>query len=418
MTSTERWASRLLRVSLGVGFAAGALGGTLLALRLAWAGAFLAVSPVDGFIAQINATVHAVIFGWLVPFALAAALRAAGTRVPRPAELPMAVIVYLAGLAAHLGGRIALAVGCAHGPATAVTLLGSAGEIGALLLMLPLLGRWAASTGAARAPLTIGALCAVLAAAGEGWHAWAVGHADGFVALVAAVSCWQPPLRYLEVHALALVLLVGLAQALLPPPMSARRQRRALGLILVATMIEMAAHIAYRLTHHHAFAGVLLLPWILLPIGAWLALAPWRWWRRPIDPAFAAAAACLFASLALQLGFRPYHVALGQPFSHHYFAAMSQPAVGFIILLVMALAPRLGIAPHRVAVHLVWSGLVLVVAGMIGLDWPQAAPWARVALAVGAVLEGSGLGWWTLTTLGRVSRDPPLSGRPDPASPR
>jgi hypothetical protein len=376
-----------------VALIAGAGGGLLLTLTIARAGSITGIADASWFITVINANVHALIMGWVGLIAIGVTYEVLPQCWQRPISLPgMAGPIFwllALGLIARVGGEL-MALRWPDG--LSLALAGSTAEIAATVLFAMQLGATVSGVRDYRkSMLVIGAIFFCLSALFDAWYTQriAVVRAD-FTELVRVVSTWQQILRILQVHGMALFLLLPLALYEFPGE-SQRNRFVTVVLTLFAVIAEIAFFLVYRLQGNHVFAALLLVPWIVLLAATTLLASPWRWWRRGAPGLLRAACAWLAFSLVMHLFLREYNVLLGAKFSHAYFAAMGQAtALGFVMQMLMALTTP---SPPRQFVALLNLGIALQVVALIGTDWHQA--WAYV-LGVAGIIQSGVLIWWIL----------------------
>jgi len=268
--------------------------------------------------------------------------------------------------------------------------------------------------------------CLVAQAFFDGWHTWRTQVAPTREALLAQVATFQAPLRDLQIHGLALCMILGVSQRFLPPFLGipATGPRRGwLGLWAIAAglLLESTLFVAFRITGDHRWAAGLYLGWLLLGAGTVAVVWPWRLWRAPRRNTRSAtfirlAYAWLALSLLMLLFLPAYQAAIGIPFSHAYYGAIRHAVtVGFVSqmivgvsTLVVPLTPRT--ATLRPTLVLLNLGCLLRVGLQIASDWTPAA--FRVIGASGA-LELTALLIWAAVLwrglLGRVPRPVELS---------
>ena len=104
------------------------------------------------------------------------------------------------------------------------------------------------------------------------WHAYKTMTAATQDQLLWYVATYQAPLRDLQIHGLALFMILGVCLRMLPGLFNAPRtpDRRAwwgLGLLTAAVLGESVLFVVYRWTGHHAWATMLILPWLMLAGG-------------------------------------------------------------------------------------------------------------------------------------------------------
>jgi hypothetical protein len=218
-----------------------------------------------------------------------------------------------------------------------------------------------------------------------------------------------------------------------------RRAWTAYGLLAAAVLLEVGLFLGYRATESRAFAGAMLAPWLLLPIGAWLLIGAWKPWRldaqRVATPERSlkfvrTAFIWLFVSFGLLLAMPAYLMAYDGPFSHAYHGAIRHAiTVGFVSLMIMGMGAKLvaefkGLDPHRLP--RLWGPFLLVNAGcllrvgvQIATDWiPIAFPF----IAISGALEWTGLAWWAAHLAAAMLRSrgyrPPAAYEVPRAAPR
>jgi len=249
--------------------------------------------------------------------------------------------------------------------------------------------------------------CFVAQALFDGWHTWRTMVAPSREALLAQVATFQAPLRDLQIHGLALCMILGVSQRFLPPFLgipetSARRGWLGLMAIAAGLLLESTLFVALRLTGDHRFAAGLYLGWILLAVGAVSVVWPWRLWRPPARNSRSAtfirlAYAWLGVSLLMLLFLPAYQAASGLPFSHAYYGAIRHAVtVGFVSqmivgvsTMVVSLTPRT--ATLRPTLVLLNLGCFLRVSLQISSDWTSSA---YPVIGVSGVLELIALLLW------------------------
>jgi hypothetical protein len=248
------------------------------------------------------------------------------------------------------------------------------------------------------------------------WHTYHTMAAGSFQELLWYVSTYQAPLRDMQVHGLALLMILGVSVRLLPalfdlPVISQRRAWTSLAALNVAVIAEIALFIAYRWTGNHAWAAVMWASWVLLAAGVATVVWPWRLWRRfPAPEArldrsakfIRAAYGWLAVSLAMLLLLPAHQAASGIPFSHAYYGAIRHAiTVGFISLMIMGVASKVvptlnGIDARTlprlwVPFALLNLGCFLRVSTQTLTDWH---PGFYGIIGLSGTLEVAGLAWW------------------------
>jgi len=244
------------------------------------------------------------------------------------------------------------------------------------------------------------------------WHTYTTMTAVTRDDLVWYVATYQAPLRDLQIHGLALFMILGVSMRKLPgiyglPAVPARRAALALALLTAAVAGEVAVFLAYRWTGLHAIAALLMVPWLMLAAGVALIALPWRLWRPTPTPDrtakfVRAAYGWLAVSLAMLLLLPAYQKLSGIPFSHAYYGATRHAiTVGFISLMIMGIAAKVvpmlnGVDARNLPA--LWGPFVLVNVGcalrvatqtLTDFDGRFFA-----VVGVSGTLEVAGLAWW------------------------
>ena len=271
------------------------------------------------------------------------------------------------------------------------------------------------------------------------WHMHRVMTAPTQEALINQIATWQAPLRDLQIHGLALFMILGVSLRMLPalyevPRIADRRAWIAFALLLAAVVGEAAVFVIYRLTGLHALAALLLLPWLMLAAGCALVALPWQFWRPLVQPDgttdrtakfIRIAWGWLAVSLVMLLLLPVYQLASGIPFSHAYYGAIRHAiTVGFVSLMIMGYAARVaptldGVDTRRlpalwIPFWLVNIGCFLRVSTQTLTDWHPAF---FAVIGISGTLEVTGLAVWGVH-LARImlrSRNP--STRADDTTP-
>jgi hypothetical protein len=245
-------------------------------------------------------------------------------------------------------------------------------------------------------------------------HTWYTMRAPSAEVLVWRVATYQAPLRDLQVHGLALFMILGVSLKMLPglfgvPRVADRRAWTALGVLLASVAAEAGIYLAYRFTGDHRVAAGLVAPWLGLLGGCAMVVLPWRPWRafpeRDRSTKFVRAAyGWLFVSLVMLLFMPAYLAALDLKFSHAYFGATRHAiTVGFVSLMILGFAskvvPTLNGVPGS-ALSSLWGPFVLVNLGCALRVTLQTLtdvwPGAFALVGISGTLEVIGLAWWGL----------------------
>lgn len=404
---------------------AGASWGAYLLWKIGLAGKFTGVS-----ILAVNAHGHAQIFGWVGLFVMGFSLQAfprfwhTRLAVPRLAAVTFAVM--LLGIVIRTAG---MAGGAAEW-AIPAAMAGGALEIAAILIFVAQLVVTFRRSGAALEPyigfVLVGMFWFIVQAVMSVWHTWATMTAASPGQLLWYVSTYQAPLRDLQVHGLALFMILGVSMRMLPallglPEIGPRRGWIALAMVTAAVVGECLVFVVYRWTQLHAVAALLMIPWLLLVAGIGLVVLPWKLWR-PLPTAEAradrigkfvrAAYAWLAASLLMLLMLPVYQWVSGIPFSHAYYGAIRHAiTVGFISLMIMGMAAKIvptlnGVDPRGLS--RLWGPFVLVNLGCFLRVTMQTLtdgyPMFFHLVGISGVLEVAGLAWWGVGLVGIMRR--------------
>jgi hypothetical protein len=425
---------RYFLAGIAVVLSAGASWGAWLLWTIGLNGSFRAVS-----VHAINAHGEAQIFGWvglfIMGFAYQAFPRIWQTTLAAPRLAVLAFGMMVAGLFVRTAG-ITAAEAWTH--AAPLALAGGLMQIAAIGLftgqLLVTFRRSGAAVEAYFGFVAAGLGWFMLSSVFSVWHSWHTMTAPSLDALIWSIATYQAPLRDLQIHGLALFMILGVSLRMLPaihglPRVPERRAWWALGSLTAAVMGETVVFLAYRWTGNHFIAAGLVPAWAIMMLAVLLMILPWRLWRPMPEPGrtgkfVRAAYAWLPLSLLMLLLMPFYHRLVGVGFSHAYFGATRHAiTVGFISLMIMGMAAKVvptlnGVDPQtlgnlRGPFLLVNLGCMLRVATQIATDW---TPVAYPVIGLSGLLEVTGLAWWGLG-LAQVMRRGKLAapGAPRPA---
>jgi hypothetical protein len=416
----------------------GAAWGAWLLLRIGLRGSFTAAG-----LHEVNAHGHAQIFGWVGLFVMGFAYQA----FPRfkHADLAHPRLAY-ASLWLMLAGLVARCVceplidsaAWAWAPAQA----GSVLELAAVTLFAwVVLATWRRCG----KPLAfydwyiLSALAwFVIQAIYEGVYLAATVAAADHDALLGLVSTWQGPLREIQIHGFALLMILGVSQRLfhhfygLPAP-NPRVSAYALVCLNVAVVGEVVG-LVLRGTAGRGWAALWYASVLLLAVSVVWLVRGWRLFSRPAETDrslkfLRAAYAWLFVSLAMLVLLPAYLAATGLTFSHAYYGAVRHAiTVGFVSLMIVGVAakvvPTLGGVDVR-ALSPLWAPFLLVNAGcalrVVGQTLTDVLPASFPVTGVSGLLEVAGLALWGLhlwaIMAGRARMRPSAEGGSEPATP-
>jgi len=430
---------------IGIALSLGAVWGAYLLLKIALSGSFTAVG-----IHPVNAHGHAQIFGWVGLFVMGFAYhmfpRFKGTRLAWPRVARATLGLMLAGIVLRSGGEAFLDQW--HGLFYAA-LLGGVLEVVAVVIFGAILVRTMVCAGkgleAYEAYILTALFWFLVQAVYTTVHFAALALAPTESARLAQIALWQAPLRDIQIHGFALIMILGVSHRILDklfhlPRPSARRSLTVLALLNVALLAEAGGFVAMRAWGHQYaalwYGGVLLL------FGAVASLV-WRWrlhqpvWRPDRSIKFIRAAyGWLMISLAMlvllpvyQFGllrvFAPDSHAAEIGFSHAYYGAIRHAAtVGFISMMILGVAAKFvpvftgvdgrTLSPLWVPFLLLNTGCTLRVVFQTLTDF---APAAFPIAGVSGLLEVTALAIWGAHLAGLMLRQGRKAGAPYSAAP-
>jgi hypothetical protein len=415
------------RAGIAVALTLGATWGAYLLIRIALTGSFRAVGLHD-----VNAHGHAQIFGWVglfvMGFAYQAFPRFKHTDLRRPGLAIVSFWLMLLGLVAR---------SLAEALSTLVPWLGTI-AVGAGIVELIAIG------------LFIGIILATLRGAGKPWT-----HYDSYilaaliwffvqavydviylaatlqaadpVALRELVATWQGPLREIQIHGFAMLMILGVSQRLFPhfyglPTPSQRLSRWSLVAINLAIIGEILGFVLMR-TLGHVWVALWYGSVVLLATSVTILVLNWRIFALTEESDrslkfLRAAYAWLFVSLEM-LVLVPLYQFVALPalapdgdaaqigFSHAYYGAVRHAiTVGFISQMIVGVAAKVvptlnGVDLRRLSslwlpFVLLNAGCALRVSGQIFTDFTSDA---FVVAGASGCLEVAALALWGLHLL-------------------
>lgn len=409
---------RYFIAAIAVALTLGATWGAWLLWKIGLSGKFTGVT-----IHEVNAHGEAQIFGWvglfIVGFAYQVFPRLWRTRLAWPG---MAIVTFALMMLGLVVRTIGMAAAGAGGAALFAAMIGGAMQIIATILFVTQILVTARHRDEAQGAPYVGFIVAALLffvaqALLSVWHTYTTMTASSREELLGFVATWQAPLRDLQIHGMALLMIFGVSLRLLCPmynlpPMPACRQWRTLAILVASVIAEIAIFLAYRFTSNHHVAAMLLIPWLGLAGGAatfTLWLKPWR----PLRDVFGevdrsakfirAAYGWLAISMIMLLLLPVYQIVSGIAFSHAYYGAIRHAiTVGFISLMIMGMSAKVvpqfaGISdaqflsPLRGPFALINIGCFLRVSTQTLTDWHPAF---FAIVGVSGILEVIALAWW------------------------
>jgi len=251
----------------------GAVWGAWLLWKIGILGSFTAVS-----IHEVNAHGHAQIFGWVILFIMGFAYQALPrmwhTTLPAPRLAAGVFAAMFLGVAVRTTG-----MAMAHSGmwATTAAMTGAAVQILAIVVFCAQVfvafrrsGKrvqpYIAIIGAGLAWMLIQALFGT-------WHTWNTMTAPTREQMLHYVATYQAVLRDLQIHGLALFMILGVSLHMLPalfnvPHTPARRAWLGWAVLMLAVIGESVLFLVYRFTESTMWAATLMLPWLMLARGA------------------------------------------------------------------------------------------------------------------------------------------------------
>jgi hypothetical protein len=399
----------------------GAVWGAYLLLQIGLRGSFVAAG-----LHEVNAHGHAQIFGWVglfvMGFAYQAFPRFKHTSLAYPQLAVATFVLMVVGLVAR---SLAQPLVTSLPWLWWVAVAGSVLEIVAVAAFVALIGLTWKRSGKPLASYDyyIGAALGwfVVQAVYESVYLTATLSATG-PALVQLVSTWQAPLRDIQIHGFALLIVLGVSQRIfhhfysLPVP-NPRLSLTLLPVLNLAVIGEAAGLLLMRL-QGHAWAGLWYASVVVLAVSVAVLVSNWGLWKRAEDADrslkfLRVAYIWLFISLGMLIllpvyqgvvlrQLAPDSAAAQMGFSHAYYgAARHAITVGFVSLMIVGVAAKVvptlgGVSSH--ALSSLWGPFALINAGCLirvfGQTLTDFTPHAFPLAGVSWLLEVTGLALW------------------------
>jgi hypothetical protein len=408
---------------------AGATWGAWLLWTISVTGSFQRIS-----INSVNAHGEAQIFGWVSLFIMGFSYQAfprlwhADLRAPR-----LAAWVFLLMIAGLLVRTIAMTAAGTWTFAAPVALVGGALQLIAVAIFTTQIMLTFVCSRARIEPY-VGFVIAALAwfvssSVVSVWHTWNTMTVQTVDALIWYVATYQSPLRDLQIHGLALFMILGVSQRMLPafyevPRAAERRAWLALGVLVFAVAGEVMLFLLLRWTGNRGFAALLSLPRVMLLAGCAMIVLPWRPWRPfPVQDRSSkfvrAAYGWLCVSLVMLLlspaylyAYQTLGVPRSIPFSHAYAGAIRHAiTVGFISLMIMGFAAKvtatLNGADPRVLSPLIGPFLLVNTGCLLRVAMQPLTDWSDGIyrlLGISGTLEVAGMAWWAVGLVAIIVR--------------
>lgn len=404
---------RYFMAAITVMLTVGAGWGVWLLWRIGLGGSFTNVSVLE-----VNAHGHAQIFGWvglfIMGFAYQAFPRFWHTTLVYPKLAVVVFVVMLLGLVI----RTMAMTHHAFSWALTASMLGGYLEIAAISIFVTQIILTFKSRRTSFEPYMLFIFTALgffLIQASLGvWHTYNTMSATTRDELLWYVATYQAVLRDLQIHGMALFMILGVSLRLLPgifqlPHIGNGKVIFSFVLLLGAVIGESTLFLVYRFTNYQVLAACLLIPWLMLTVGSLLFPLHWKLWN-PMPHAdrsgkfIRMAFAWLAISLIMLLMLPVYQVVSGVPFSHAYYGSIRHAiTVGFISLMIMGVAaksvPTLNGIDHR-TLSALWGPFILVNMGCaMRVSLQTLTDWHPIFFAlvgISGILELSGLTRWGL----------------------
>ena len=402
---------RFFIAGIAVVLTAGASWGAWLLLHLGLEGSFGAISPRD-----VNAHGHAQIFGWVGLFVMGFAYQALPRFKHSALRRPW---VALATFPVYVSGLILRTLGEAFHPSALAFAAGLAGatlEIIAILTFGWIIAETLLAPTARRSASDRYILAATFWFAAQAVYDvflfWLTSTAGSTEELVRRIATFQPPLRDIQVHGFAALMILGVSQRYLPGMIGLGRVPEKLADILLvvfnaAVIGEAAGHLGRRLS------GAAFYPWVLqASVVAFTAAAAVLAWKLGILHRHAeqdrsvkflrAAYVWLFVSLLLLVAYPAYVKAMDMGFSHAYLgAARHAITVGFVSLMIVGVASKVVPTLNGVAASALpplWLPFLLINTGcalrVLFQGLTDFSPLAFPVAGPSGILEVAGLALW------------------------
>jgi hypothetical protein len=405
---------RYFLAGIAVVLSAGASWGAWLLWTIGLNGSFRAVS-----VHAINAHGEAQIFGWvglfIMGFAYQAFPRMWQTTLVAPRLAVVAFGLMVGGLLVRTVGITAAEAWTLAAPLALAGGLMQITAVGLFVGQLLVTFRRSGAAVEAYVGFVIAALgWFLLSSVFSVWHSWHTMTAPNLDALTWSIATYQAPLRDLQIHGLALFMILGVSLRMLPAIYGLRRvpERRAwwvLGLLTTAVAGETIVFLVYRWTGNHLIAAGLIPTWAIMTMAVLMISLPWRLWRPMPEPDrtgkfVRAAYTWLPVSLVMLMMMPFYNRLVGVGFSHAYFGATRHAiTVGFISLMIMGMAAKVvptlnGVDPLTLSnlrgpFLLLNLGCFLRVTMQVATDWTH---YTYPPIGLSGMLEVTGLAWWGL----------------------
>jgi hypothetical protein len=412
--------------AIAVILSAGASWGVYLLWQIGIAGSFTAVT-----VHHVNAHGHAQIFGWVGLFIMGFAYQMFPRFFNHPLRAPRLAPLVLFAMLIGITLRVVGMTNPAQRWALSLALAGASLEIAAIAIFTSQIFATFRKSAAHLEPYAAFLLTALLWFVAQSlastWHTYTTMSATTRDELLWYIATYQAPLRDLQIHGLAMFMILGVSLRTFPclfrlPTIAPRRAWTAWFLLTLAVLGETSIFVTYRFTENHAVAALLLLPWLLLALGVALLIWPWKFWR-PLPPLapdqpdraakfIRAAYAWLALSLIMLLLLPVYQLLSHIPFSHAYYGAIRHAVtVGFISLMILGMSskvlPRLQNLPAQHLPSLLGPFILVNLGCLLRVTTQTLTDFHPLFFSVvgfSGILEVLGLAWWAAHLLALMLR--------------
>ncbi len=415
---------RFLLSAITVTLTAGATWGAWLLWKIADSGSFTALS-----VHEVNAHGHAQIYGWVGLFMMGFAYKILPWLCRAPLWKPvLARLSFYFMLFGVLLRVLAEAFWRLPG-AVFIGLTGTAAELTAVSLFASVVSKMLRSSEnpdrVAGLYIQTSILWYFVSVAFSGAHFFLTMTAPDRDTMLHQIAAWQVPLRDIQIHGFAMLMILGLSQILLPrwygfARSPFQRGRVACILLNLAIVGEVVLFVIFRLTKlRPAAIGLEVMALMLFGTVFWL-IHPWMLWQtdKVADKTlkfFQIAFLWLLVSLTMVILMPFYNLGIGVSFSHAYFGAIRHAiTVGFITMTVLGFG--LKVIPVFKCAHPVGKGLLTILFVLVNLGCimrvlfqilTDTVPWAFKIVGGSSLFEVFGILLWSscIIRLGRENPD-------------
>lgn len=366
-------------------------------------------------LSHINAHGHVMIFGWVILFVMGFAYQA----LPRMWRVKL-YKPHLAFLAFTLmtTGIITRTLGMGfdlNGAQTILMVVGNIAEILAISIFIFQLYNTFDQSDQLLSPyiafIGMGLFWMLAQAVYGSWHFYQL-HVLTGQKLLNAVATYQAPLRDMQVHGMALCIILGVGMRVFVGMFGFKPLNIKIGwwsfiIINISVLLEIILFLVYRTTGNHLYAGLLMLPWLGLFGGCLMYTLGMNLTAKSeiqhgsvkyVRTAFS----WLMLSMLMLLLLPVYQVISEIKFSHAYYGAIRHAiTVGFISLLILGISTRMAAAMNQIDQQkqswMWWSFILINLGCFLRVTLQIATDWHEIAFKLvgfSGALEVSGILIW------------------------